>query len=324
MSAYIPEYVFGSLPDANGRWTGEYGLKPWPAHLQPRPTAAESNGSSESTAFLAVTPSMRQKLAATCEALIALLDEIDGDENLEETADDEPHLGWPSGRQPNAEMSCDDDLEADDCDLESGSDDERELGWQDEGSQASLQGSLYDGEPDLGFCGHGTGWRQGEETDDREQENEHGDDSDGEPFLGWSEVQSQDGALPTGDEFPRKGNGPEKFDGSGERIAKKQLNAPTRVGASTFTIISQLVRPAPAAHWRTPSHPGHAIEASQRPDRAGGHRHQDPDGAGPHSCRPVRAGVRTICTMVGSDCARHSRYRRWHRAFSGRAIYLRL
>ena len=79
--SYQPQYVFGGIPDANGCWTGEYGLKPWPAHLQPRPTAPESNVSPEPTAFLAVTPSMRQKLADTCEALIALLDEIDGDES---------------------------------------------------------------------------------------------------------------------------------------------------------------------------------------------------------------------------------------------------
>ncbi|RFC66730.1 MULTISPECIES: hypothetical protein [Mesorhizobium] len=172
---------------------------------------------------------MRKKLVATCEALIALLDEIDGDENVEGTADEEPLLGWPDGGQrPTAEMSCDGDREADDCDLESGSDDERELGWQDEGSQASLQGSLYDGEPDLGFCGHGTGWREGEATDDREQENEHLDKSDYEPFLGWSEVQSQHGAQPTGEEFPIECGGSAKADGSGVRIAKKQLKENAR------------------------------------------------------------------------------------------------
>ncbi|WP_137113329.1 hypothetical protein [Mesorhizobium sp. GR13] len=233
MSAYIPEYVFGSLPDANGLWTGEYGLKPWPAHLRTRPTAPESNGSSESTAFLAVTPSMRKKLVATCEALIALLDEIDGDENVEGTADEEPLLGWPDGGQkPNAEMSCDGDREADDCDIEPGSDEERELGWQDEGSQASLQGSLYDGEPDLGFCGHGTGWREGETTDDREQENEHRDDSDYEHTLGWPETYGQglrvgidispsdyEADLQDGDYH----GGSAQFDGSGEHIAKKQI-----------------------------------------------------------------------------------------------------
>jgi hypothetical protein len=168
--SYQPECVFGHIPDANRRWTGEYGLKPWPAHMQPRQTASESNGPSEPTAFLAVTPSMRQKLAATCEALIALLDEIDGDENLEETADDEPLLGWPNGKRPTAEMSCDQDREHDDCDLETSHDDERELGWQNEGSQASLHSSMYDGEPDLGWTGHGIGWRDGEETDDREHD----------------------------------------------------------------------------------------------------------------------------------------------------------
>ena len=39
------------------------------------------------TTFLAVTPSMRLRLATTIENLIALLDEIDGDENLEDGGD---------------------------------------------------------------------------------------------------------------------------------------------------------------------------------------------------------------------------------------------
>ena len=47
-----------------------------------------------STIFLAVTPSMRLRLSTTIEYLIALLDEIDGDENTEEQGDLEPSLGW--------------------------------------------------------------------------------------------------------------------------------------------------------------------------------------------------------------------------------------
>lgn len=39
------------------------------------------------TTFLAVTPTMRLRLATTIENLIALLDEIDGDENLEDGGD---------------------------------------------------------------------------------------------------------------------------------------------------------------------------------------------------------------------------------------------
>jgi len=221
--SYQPEYVYGSIHDANGLWTGEYGLKPWPAHLQPRLAVPDGNGAAESTTFLPVTASMRQKLEATCAALIDLMDELDLDPDLEEIGDDEPLNGWPDGRQPNARMSCDEDREQDDCDLEPASDDERELGWQNEGSQASLHISIDDGEPDLGSCGHGTGWREGETNDDREQENEHGDSSDLEPFLGWSEVESHHGAQPTGTEFPIECGGPAQFDGSGERIAKKQI-----------------------------------------------------------------------------------------------------
>ena len=36
--SYIPEYVYGAIHDANGRWTGEHGLVPWPAHLRPQET----------------------------------------------------------------------------------------------------------------------------------------------------------------------------------------------------------------------------------------------------------------------------------------------
>jgi len=244
-TSYVPEYTYGLIPGTYD----QFGLIPWPAHLQPKVTVAEE-ASRESTAFLAVTPQMRQKLAATCEALIALLDEIDGDENVEGTADEEPLLGWPNGGQrPTAEMSSDDDRELDNADSE------HELGWQDEGGQGSLQASFgdyepelgsteeidqvrrletatgwqtHDGEPDLGFCGHGTGWHEGETTDDREQENEHRDDSDFEPFLGWSEDQSLHGAQPVGDEFPRECGGPAQFDGGGERIAKKQLKEHAR------------------------------------------------------------------------------------------------
>lgn len=230
--SYQPEYVYGSINDANGLWTGEYGLKPWPAHLQPRLAARDSIGGLEPTTFLPVTASMRQKLEATCAALIDLMDALDLDPDLEETGDDEPLQGWPNGSQPNAEMSCDDDREADNSDQEPDSDDERELGWQDEGSQASLHSSIDDGEPDLGFCGHGTGWREGETTDDREQENEHRDDSDYENTLGWPETYGQglrvgidispsdyEADLQDGDYH----GGSAQFDGSGEHIAKKQI-----------------------------------------------------------------------------------------------------
>lgn len=67
------------------------------------------------TTFLAVTPSMRLKLATTIENLIALLDEIEGDPDLEETGDLEPSIGWPEGGPSRLAkgMRHDDDCEAD-------------------------------------------------------------------------------------------------------------------------------------------------------------------------------------------------------------------
>ncbi|MGC4024412.1 MAG: hypothetical protein QM744_04205 [Mesorhizobium sp.] len=166
--SYQPEYVYGDIPDANGRWTGQYGLKPWPAHLQARQTASESNASSEPTTFLSVTPSMRKKLAATFEALIALLDEIDGDCDVESTLgaperSPEPHRGKRGpvygkeardneGDQTNwadgANAAFEDDCETDNEDNEDGG----------------------DNEPNLGWTGHGIGCLKGEQTDDREED----------------------------------------------------------------------------------------------------------------------------------------------------------
>ena len=154
---------------------------------------ADGEAMPTATAFLAVTPTMRRRLAATCEALIALLDEIDGDENLEETADNEPHLGWPNAGQPAvAAMSSDDDREADSADYESSHDEEHQLGWQNEGSQSSLHSSPDDREDDAG--------------DDREVENEHFDegyyDSDLSIPGGGSVSQSEDGWQPDPNDVP--------------------------------------------------------------------------------------------------------------------------
>lgn len=72
----------------------------------------------ETTMFLAITPVMRRRLVSTVENLIALLDDIDGDENLEEEGDDEPTLGWTG----NASWG------------QRGGDDDREEECEDEGS----------------------------------------------------------------------------------------------------------------------------------------------------------------------------------------------
>jgi len=97
--------------------------------------------------------------------------EDDGDDR-EPDNDEELTLGW------SEEQSL--------CGaLDGGTDDrEGELGWTEHVDQtvaALVEQDNWietDGEPDLGFVGHGTGWREGEGTDDRE-----GDHDDREPDI---------------------------------------------------------------------------------------------------------------------------------------------
>lgn len=69
-------------------------------------------------------------------------------------------------------------------------DDEPELGWPEQVNQVQRveqDPSTFlcpDGEPDLGFAGHGTGWREGEGADDRE-----GDHDDREPEVDGSDLE---------------------------------------------------------------------------------------------------------------------------------------
>lgn len=62
--------------------------------------------------FLPLSPARRRRIEATIEALIAMLDEVDGDENLEGTGDAEP---WLAGY---ANQGTSDDREADQGDDE--------------------------------------------------------------------------------------------------------------------------------------------------------------------------------------------------------------
>jgi hypothetical protein len=136
------------------------------------------NAPAEFTTFVPVTSSMRQRLEATIDNLIALLDEIDGDPDRESTGDDEPILGWPDewtgrGAQP-LRLTGDDDRELEsehdedggdaepDSDGESGGDEEPDSDYEPEGND----------EPNLG-------WREtlvqglamyGPDTHDRELE----------------------------------------------------------------------------------------------------------------------------------------------------------
>lgn len=194
-------------------------------------------------------PAERRKVEDEIERLIGLLDTTDAN------PDDEPSLGWPNAMGPQQFGSTpgrlDDDREDDGDDLEPDEDGEFSLGWENGGSQAVLRDSdeyepdldtteeidqvrrlqtlpgwkSDDGEPDLGWVeNHGSGFRAGESTDDREGDDEReGDNADAEPFLGWSEAQSECGAAPSGDEFPPVGRSSLQFLGEGYQEARKAL-----------------------------------------------------------------------------------------------------
>ncbi|MGO4837329.1 hypothetical protein AB4144_34280, partial [Rhizobiaceae sp. 2RAB30] len=48
-------------------------------------------------------------------------------------------------------------------------------------------------------------------------------DGNDEPFLGWSEQQSLDVCIATGNEFSRQGDGPARFAGGGSIAARTVL-----------------------------------------------------------------------------------------------------
>jgi len=102
--SYIPEFYYGMIPGTYG----EMGLVPWPKHLQPRtpgapeeakqpaPDAAASLVSAGGVFFVTLSPDDRAGIATTIERLINMLDDLDGDENLEDGGDLEPNIGWAS------------------------------------------------------------------------------------------------------------------------------------------------------------------------------------------------------------------------------------
>ncbi|TRC92179.1 hypothetical protein FJV76_32280 [Mesorhizobium sp. WSM4303] len=112
------------------------------------------------TLTLIIDRSSRKSLATSIEALIDMLDDLSPDPDLEETADDEPWLGWPT-RGPQTlhspfhegRGSVYDDRELDDSDDEEGGDDEHSNGWQNEGKQEHLSWNS-EGEPSLGWTEH--------------------------------------------------------------------------------------------------------------------------------------------------------------------------
>lgn len=85
------------------------------------------NARSDPTLFLPVTPSLRMRIEATIEQLVALLDEIDGDPDMESANDDEPSLGWPermagNGARVGLHRTGEDDREIEDEHDEDGAD----------------------------------------------------------------------------------------------------------------------------------------------------------------------------------------------------------
>lgn len=80
----------------------------------------------------ATAPSIRQQLEAEIERLIGLLDELDGDENLEPWLADNGLMLSADGRNY---VNVQDDREGDPCDEgEPGTDDEPSMGWHIPGS----------------------------------------------------------------------------------------------------------------------------------------------------------------------------------------------
>jgi hypothetical protein len=117
---------------------------------------------SKSTVFLAMTPKLRVQLATTIENLIALLDEVDGDVDLE-----------------------DDEREHDTVDDEDGHDREPTMG----AGNSIDQTHAYRGSSRPDECEeeneHG-----GDVLDEPHDQVDQGDD---EPSMGWTEKMGQDG-----------------------------------------------------------------------------------------------------------------------------------
>ena len=90
-------------------------------------------GIHETHAF--VTSMRRQRLEEVIEIAIALLDAMDGDQDLEETGDLEPYLAAAGADYAGST----DDREDDECDRgEPGEDDEPSLGWTDEEAERGI------------------------------------------------------------------------------------------------------------------------------------------------------------------------------------------
>jgi len=208
-------------------------------------------------------PAARRSIEDEIERLIGLLDGMDADPDLEDADDAEPWLGWPNGCQvATGAMSCDDGRELDEAsgfgDAEGMGVDmqgEPDLGWTEEIDQErrlqTMPGwKVEDGEPDLGFVRHGTGWtREAVYDDDREdvcedegadiQARPHDavDEGNDEPNLGRLETVEQGPGSYSGISDDDSRGNPLCFDGDGYSVGKEALR---RIAADGF------VRTAPA------------------------------------------------------------------------------
>lgn len=150
-------------------------------------------------------PNFRRNIEEAIERLLVVLDSLEADPDIEPGNDDEPSLGWPearagSGLSPWA-TDAGDDRELDLVDDEEGGDAEPSLGAPE--NHPASAGFLFSDQ---------SKWAQGS-NDDQESGN-----VDDEPFLGWTEDQSQTGAAIAGSEFPIEGH--PQFDGTGQAKAK--------------------------------------------------------------------------------------------------------
>lgn len=169
---------------------------------------------------VAVFPTMaaaRSFLERTAEWAMSLLDDLDGDTDIEgqdaKRGTVDPDIeGDSTGGDPDREPCLGWNANVSQLGLTAHEDGERSLGWQNEGSQRRLHAESQgeECEPSLGSLGgtalgSGQGNWSGGARDDREEENEHGSDDDaGEPSLGWTTSgaygTSDDGERDAGDE----------------------------------------------------------------------------------------------------------------------------
>lgn len=169
-------------------------------------TVTMNSTNNTTAAPAAASRKRRREVEAHIESLIDLLDTMDGDPDFEDGGDLEPDLG-AAERHPGIFWGIDgghtQERWADG--INDGREIENEHGGdvQDEPHDDSYT-SGPDFEPDLGFVGIGTGWREGEAIDDREED---GDEQDC--------CHSEDEWRPGGPVL--------EFDGRGHQLAQDMI-----------------------------------------------------------------------------------------------------